>query len=255
MCSNIEFCREIVELLQKEFESSNRKMSASPFHSKLYGTGGAELLRAFEEQVLGQIVLDQAVKPEEAQKQLQQLIDWARKRGADVRFGSSGPGQFDHLVGEFFQRETGLRMTHVPYKGGGPALIDMISGDIQLMFATYVTAVPHVRGGRLRAIAVTTLKRNPGAPDVPTVAEALKMPDYEVDSWYALFAPARTSPEIVTKMQKAIVKTIQLPEVKQKLLEQGGDTVGSSPEYLGQVVKKELAKWPEIIKAAHIRVD
>jgi tripartite-type tricarboxylate transporter receptor subunit TctC len=113
----------------------------------------------------------------------------------------------------------------------------------------------HVRAGKLKALAVTTAKRNPGAPDVPTVAEALKLPDYEVDSWYALFAPAKTPPAIVARMQKAIVQTIQLPDVKQKLLEQGGDTVGSSPEHLGQVVKKELAKWPAIIKAANIRVD
>src|SRR4029079_9350795 len=108
---------------------------------------------------------------------------------------------------------------------------------------------------KLRALAVTTAKRTPGAPDVPTVAEALKLPDYEVDSWYALFAPAKTSPAIVAKMQKAIAKTIQLPEVKQTLLEQGADSVASRPEYLERVVKKELAKWPEVIRAAHIKVD
>jgi tripartite-type tricarboxylate transporter receptor subunit TctC len=102
---------------------------------------------------------------------------------------------------------------------------------------------------------VTTLKRNPGAPEIPTVAEALKLPDYEVDSWYALFAPAKTPSAIVEKMQKAVAQTIQLPDVKQKLLEQGGDTVGSSPEYLERVVKAELRKWPEVVKAAKIRVD
>jgi len=116
-------------------------------------------------------------------------------------------------------------------------------------------AISHVRAGKLRALAVTTLKRNPGAPGIPTVAEALKMPDFEVDSWYALFAPAKTPPAVISRMQKAVAQAIQQPDTKQKLLEQGGDTVGSSPEYLEQVVKKELAKWPEVIRAAKIKVD
>ncbi|MGH8734987.1 MAG: tripartite tricarboxylate transporter substrate-binding protein [Burkholderiales bacterium] len=107
----------------------------------------------------------------------------------------------------------------------------------------------------MRALAVTTLKRNPGAPDIPTVAEALKIPDYEVDSWYALFAPAKTPPAIIARMQKEIARTIQLPDVKQKLLEQGGDTVGSSPEQLDGVVKAELRKWAEVIRAAKIKLD
>jgi tripartite-type tricarboxylate transporter receptor subunit TctC len=112
-----------------------------------------------------------------------------------------------------------------------------------------------VRAGKLRPLAVTTLKRNPGAPEIPTVAEALKIPDYEVDSWYALFAPANTPPAIVTRMQKEIARTIQLPDVKQKLLEQGGDTVGSTPAELDRVVKGELRKWAEVIRDAKIKLD
>jgi tripartite-type tricarboxylate transporter receptor subunit TctC len=116
-------------------------------------------------------------------------------------------------------------------------------------------ALSHVRAGKLRALAVTTSRRNPGAPEIPTVAEALKIPDYEVDSWYALFAPAKTPPEIVSRMQKEIARTIQLPEVKQKLLEQGGDVVGSTPEELDKVVKGELRRWAEVVREAKIRVD
>jgi tripartite-type tricarboxylate transporter receptor subunit TctC len=116
-------------------------------------------------------------------------------------------------------------------------------------------AMSHVRAGKLRALAVTTLKRNPGAPEVPTVAEALKIPDYEVDSWYALFAPAKTPAPIIAKMQKAVAQTIELPEVKQKLLEQGGDTVGSTPAELDKVVQRELRKWAEVIRQAKIKVD
>ena len=108
-----------------------------------------------------------------------------------------------------------------PYKGGGPAVADTLGGQVSMAIVTMPAAISHVRAGKLRALAVTTLKRNPGAPDIPTVAEALKIPDYEVDSWYALFAPAKTSPAIVARMQKEIARTIQLPDVKQKLLEQG----------------------------------
>jgi tripartite-type tricarboxylate transporter receptor subunit TctC len=121
--------------------------------------------------------------------------------------------------------------------------------------ATMPAAISHVRAGKLRALAVTTLKRNPGAPDIPTVAEALKIPDYEVDSWYALFAPAKTPPAIIARMQKEIARTIQLPDVKQKLLEQGGDTVGSTPEELDRVVKRELRKWAEVVRDAKLKAD
>jgi tripartite-type tricarboxylate transporter receptor subunit TctC len=102
---------------------------------------------------------------------------------------------------------------------------------------------------------VTTLRRNPGAPEIPTVAEALKMPDYEVDSWYAMFAPTKTPAAIVSRMQKAVARVIELPEVKAKLLDQGGDTVGSTPEVLDRVVKTELHRWSEVIRDAHIHVE
>ena len=111
------------------------------------------------------------------------------------------------------------------------------------------------REGKLTGLAVTTLKRNPGAPEIPTVAEALSIPDYEVDSWYAMFAPAKTPAAIVSRMQKEIARTIELPDVKHKLLEQGGDTVGSTPEELDKVVKGELRKWAELIRDAHIKVE
>ncbi len=112
-----------------------------------------------------------------------------------------------------------------------------------------------MRAGKLRALAVTTIRRNPGAPEVPTVAEALKIRDYEVDSWYAMFAPAKTPPAIVARMQKEIAHVIQLQDVKQKLLEQGGDIVGSTPEELDRVVKAELRKWTEVIRDAKIKMD
>jgi tripartite-type tricarboxylate transporter receptor subunit TctC len=196
-----------------------------------------------------------AIQPGSPIQSLQDLVKMAKEKPGALNFASVGNGTPSHIAGELIKLRTGIDMVHIPYKGGGPAVADTLGGQVSFAIVTMPAAMSHVRAGKLRALAVTTLKRNPGAPDVPTVAEALKMPDYEVDSWYALFAPSKTSPAIVAKMEKAIVKTIQLPDVKQKLLEQGADTVGSSPEYLGQLVKKELAKWPDVIRAAKIRVD
>jgi tripartite-type tricarboxylate transporter receptor subunit TctC len=113
----------------------------------------------------------------------------------------------------------------------------------------------YVKAGRLRGLAVTTLKRSPGAPEIPTVAEALNIPDYEVDSWYAMFAPAKTPAPIVARMQKEIARVVQLPDIRQKLIEQGGDPVGGTSEELERVVKSELKKWTEVIQAAKIKLE
>src|SRR5437660_497275 len=153
----------------------------------------------------------------------------------------------------------------VPYPPGGGTdviarimqqpLSDTLGGQVPLLIVSMPAALSHVRAGKLRALAVTTVKRSPGAPEIPTVAEALKIPDYEVDSWYAMFAPAKTPNAIVTRMNKEIVHAIRLPAVRQKLLEQGGDPVGSTPEELDRVVKAELRKWAEVIRDADINVD
>jgi tripartite-type tricarboxylate transporter receptor subunit TctC len=183
------------------------------------------------------------------------VIATAKTHPGKLHYGSVGNGTPSHIAGELLELKTGIDIIHVPYKGGGPAVADTLGGQIWIVIATMPAAISHVRAGKLRGLAVTTLKRNPGAPDIPTVAESLKIADFEVDSWYALFAPAKTPPAIIARMQKEIARTIQLPDVKQKLLEQGGDTVGSSPEELDRVVKRELRKWGEVVRAAGIRSD
>jgi tripartite-type tricarboxylate transporter receptor subunit TctC len=188
-------------------------------------------------------------------KSMQDVIATAKAHPGRLHYGSVGNGTPSHIAGELLKLKTGVDIVHVPYKGGGPAVADTLGGQIWVVMATMPAAISHVRAGKLRALAVTTLKRNPGAPEIPTVAEALKIADFEVDSWYALFAPAKTSPAIIDRMQKAIARTIQLPEVKEKLLQQGGDTVGSTPEQLDHVVKRELGKWAEVVRAAGIRSD
>ena len=183
------------------------------------------------------------------------VVKMAKDKPGALNFGSVGNGTPSHIAGELLKLKTSIDIVHIPYKGGGPAVADTLGGQVSLSIVTMPAAISHVRSGKLRALAVTTLKRNPGAPEIPTVAEALKIPDYEVDSWYAMFAPAKTPAAIISRMQKEVARVIQQPEVKQKLLEQGGDTVGSSPEQLDRVVKGELKKWAEVVRAAKIKVE
>ncbi|MFY9314810.1 MAG: tripartite tricarboxylate transporter substrate binding protein [Burkholderiales bacterium] len=188
-------------------------------------------------------------------KSMRDVVTTAKEHPGKLHYASVGAGTPSHIAGELLKLKAGVDIVHVPYKGGGPAVADTLGGQVWLLFVTMPAAIGQVRAGKLRALAVTTQKRNPGAPEIPTVAEALDIPDYEVDSWYAMFAPAKTPPAIVARMQREVARVIQLPDVKQKLLEQGGDTVGSSPEALDRVVKGELRKWAELIRDAKIKLE
>src|SRR5437016_1509614 len=183
------------------------------------------------------------------------VVAMAKAQPGILHFASVGNGTPSHIAGELLKLRTVIDIVHVPYKGGGPALADTLGGQVPLLIVSMPAAMSHVRAGKLRALAVTTVKRSPGAPEIPTVAEALKVPDYEVDSWYAMFAPARTPPAIVARMQTEIAHALEQPTIRQKLLEQGGDPVGSTPEHLDRVVKAELRKWAELIREAHITLD
>ncbi|HSU62407.1 MAG TPA: tripartite tricarboxylate transporter substrate binding protein [Burkholderiales bacterium] len=196
-----------------------------------------------------------ATQPDAPIKSMQDVVAMAKAHPGSLNFASVGNGTPAHIAGELLKLRTGIDIVHIPYKGGGPAIADTLGGQVSMAIVSMPAAMAHVRAGKLRALAVTTLRRNPGAPEIPTVAEALNIPDYEVDSWYAMFAPAKTPPEIVARMQKEIARAIQLPDVKQRLLEQGGDAVGSTPEELDRVVKGELRKWAEVIRDAKIKVD
>jgi tripartite-type tricarboxylate transporter receptor subunit TctC len=196
-----------------------------------------------------------AAYPGAGLKSMQDVVAMAKAYPGRLNFASVGNGTPSHIAGELLKLKAGIDIVHIPYKGGGPAVADALGGQVSLLIATMPAAISQVRAGKLVGLAVTTRKRNPGAPDIPTVAESLNIPDYEVDSWYALFAPAKTPPAIVARMQKEIARVIQLPDVKQKLLEQGGDTVGSTPEELDRVVKSELRKWAELIRDAKIKMD
>jgi tripartite-type tricarboxylate transporter receptor subunit TctC len=196
-----------------------------------------------------------AANPASPLKSMQDVVAIAKSHPGKLHYASVGAGTPSHIAGELLKLKAGIDIVHVPYKGGGPAVADTLGGQVWLVFVTMPAAIGQVRAGKLRGLAVTTLKRNPGAPEIPTVAEALNIPDFEVDSWYAMFAPAKTPPAVIARMQREVARVIQLPDVKQKLLEQGGDTVGSSPEALERVVKGELKKWAELIRDAKIKLE
>jgi tripartite-type tricarboxylate transporter receptor subunit TctC len=196
-----------------------------------------------------------AANPAAPAKSIQEMIALAKSQPGKYSFASVGNGTPSHIAGELLKLKTGVDIVHIPYKGGGPAVTDTIGGQVPFLFVTAPAAMSHVRAGKLTPLAVTTLKRSPAAPDVPTVAEALGIPDYEVDSWYAMFAPANTPPAIVARMQKEVARVVHVPEVKQKLLEQAADSVGSTPEALDRVVRAELKKWADVIRAAGIKLE
>jgi len=188
-------------------------------------------------------------------KTMQDIVAQAKAQPGKVAFASVGAGTPSHIAGELLNLRAGIQLLHIPYKGGGPAVTDVMGGQVPLLFVSIPAAMGFVKSGKLRPIAVTTLKRSGAAPEVPTVAEALNIPDFEVDSWYAIFAPARTSPAVVARLQQEVAKVVRLPEVKQKLLEQGADTVGSASAELDQTVKSELKKWAALIQQAGIKLE
>ncbi|MGE4110440.1 MAG: Bug family tripartite tricarboxylate transporter substrate binding protein [Burkholderiales bacterium] len=183
-----------------------------------------------------------------------QFIRWAKGQAGKVRFGSSGPGQLDHLAGEFFQRLAGVNMTHVPYKGGGPALVDLVSGDIQVMFATYVTAVPHIQSRRLRALAVATPKRQALLPDLPAIGESV--PGFGVSNWNGIFAPAKLPRAISDRLFAEINNAALAPQVKKRQNAAGIVPVGSasSAEFV-RFIREDTARWQKITRDAGIKLE
>jgi tripartite-type tricarboxylate transporter receptor subunit TctC len=193
------------------------------------------------------------VNPKFEAKTVQELIDMAKKDPGKYAYASSGNGSPLHLSGELFKKMAGVDLIHIPYKGSGPALVDVLSGQVPMQFDNLPSSIEHVKAGRLRALGVTTAQRVPNLPDVPAIAETL--PGYETYSWNALFAPAGTPKEIVAKLHDAGVEALKDPGVKQKLTDATAVIVGSTPEELGEHVKKELAKWAPIVKDSGAQID
>jgi tripartite-type tricarboxylate transporter receptor subunit TctC len=149
---------------------------------------------------------------------------------------------------------TGLKIVHVPYKGQGPALLDVMAGHVSLMMANVISALPQVKNGRIRAIGVTGLKRSAVAPDIPTIAEA-GVPGYEVLQWYGVLAPANTPRDIIAKLHAGTVRAVQDPAIKDRFISDGGETVGNTPEEFAAVIRADLKKWGKVVKDAGIKID
>jgi tripartite-type tricarboxylate transporter receptor subunit TctC len=192
--------------------------------------------------------------PSLAAQNVKELIALAKSKPGQLNFMSSGTGSFAHLGMELFKSLTGTDMVHVPYKGSGPALIDLIGGQVQLGMASAPSGMPHVRSGKLKALAVTTLQRSPLIPELPSVAES-GVPGFSVDSWYGIVAPAGTPPAIVKKLNAEIVKILNAPAVTAYLAREGAVPKGSSPAELASTIQAELAKWGKVISAARLKLD
>ena len=193
-----------------------------------------------------------AVNPGTPYKSLKELIGYMRENPGKIDYASVGIGSPSHMAGELLKMRLNLYMVHIPYRGGGPAVAATMAGDVPLLIVSIPAAMAQVRSGRLRPLAVSTKRRTPILPDVPTVAEATGLKDFEVDSWYALFAPAKTPDEVVARVNKEIAVVVSRADVKAKLLEQGADGVSTTPEMLGNMVKREIAEWRTVVKRAGI---
>ncbi|WP_088279768.1 tripartite tricarboxylate transporter substrate binding protein [Ideonella sp. A 288] len=183
-----------------------------------------------------------------------ELVAAAKAKPGTLSYASVGNGSPGHLAGELMKLKTGTQMTHIPYRGGGPAVTDVMGGQVPLLWVSIPAAAQHVKAGKLKALAVSTLKRSAAFPDVPTMAEA-GVADFEVDSWYAMFVPAHTPKAVVERLNKALNEVVADPDVKSRLLAQGSEGVGGLPETLGKTVVQELGKWAKLAKDANIKVD
>ena len=183
-----------------------------------------------------------------------EMVALAKAKPDSLSFASVGNGSPGHLAGELMKIRTGIHMTHIPYRGGGPAVTDVMGGQVPLLWVSIPAAAQFVKTGKLKALAVSTLKRSAAFPDVPTMQEA-GVPDFEVDSWYAMFVPAKTPKAAIDKLNRALNTVIAEPAIREKLLAQGSEGVGGTPEALGRTVVAELPKWAKLAKEANIRAD
>jgi len=187
-------------------------------------------------------------------KNVKELIALGKARPNELFFGSSGPGATDHLAGELFNMLTGTKMVHVPYKGGAPAMLDLMSGNVQMIFATVSTSIGQIKGGKIRALGMTGTKRFVLMPDLPTIAEA-GVPGFAVNNWYGVFVPTGTPKEIVARLNTDIVKILHMADAKQRLLESGIEATPSTPEQFAAYIQSETKKWAKVVKDGKIKVE
>jgi tripartite-type tricarboxylate transporter receptor subunit TctC len=189
------------------------------------------------------------IHPSSPPKNFKEFLDWTRNYKGDLNFGSAGIGSGGHLAGELFKQMTGVKATHIPYKGTGPALTGLLGQEYQFNFMGLLAGSQMHRQGRLRALAVTTLKRSPGLPELPTVAES-GIPGFEVAGWYGVFAPPKLPAPLVTKIHDTLVKILKEPEIQKIIFNQGAEGVGNSTEEFRKYLVADLDKWKKVVKAS-----
>jgi tripartite-type tricarboxylate transporter receptor subunit TctC len=193
------------------------------------------------------------VPPSFPAKTVKEFIDYCKANPGKVNMASSGSGTSVHLSGELFKSMTGCQMLHVPYKGAGPALIDLMAGQVHVLFDNLPSSIGHIRGGKLRALAVTSAQRSPQLPDVPTVAETV--PGYEATAWFGIGMPRGTPREVVQKVNAEVNKALADPAMQKRLSELGGVPIPGSPEDFGKVIAAETAKWEKVVNASGAKVE
>lgn len=184
---------------------------------------------------------------------IKELIALAKTQPGRINYASSGPGSGGHMSVELLKSLTGIDLVHIPYKGAGPALVDVVAGQVQIICTSPLPAMPHVKSGRLRALGMTSLKRAPAYPEIPAVAETV--PGYQSTLWYALLAPLGTSPAIIKKVHAETVKALAAPQMREQFLVLGATPVGNSPQELQNFMRDEIAMWTRLVKQANIKLD
>jgi len=221
----------------------------------LYGKVNWDPVASFSPVTLvGEVPVVLVVHPSLSAKSVRDLIALAKAQPGKLNFGSSGNGGIGHLVGEHFKSMAGVDMTHVPYKGNGPALIDLMAGALNLAFSDLAGASPFMKAGKLRPLAIASARRSPTVPDLATMSEA-GVPGFQASSWFAVFTPASTPRPIVTRLNTEIVKVIHAPELRDRMMGLGFEVVGGRPEELGAFLKAEIVKWSKVIKDSGAKVD
>jgi tripartite-type tricarboxylate transporter receptor subunit TctC len=185
---------------------------------------------------------------------VKELIALAKQKPGKMTYASAGVGSPFQIAAELFKQSAGVDILHVPYKGGGPAVTDVIGNHVDMTFANLLAVLPQAKAGQVRALGVTSAKRSSAAPDIPTIAES-GLPGYEFTSWFGALAPAGTPPAIIKKLNIEIVRALKSPEISAQLSEQGADLIASSPEDFDSYLKSETTKWAKVIKAAGIKSD
>ena len=194
------------------------------------------------------------VHPSIPVKSVQEFIAYAKANPGKLNFGSGGPGTTPHLAGEMIKTMAGVQMTHIPYKGGAPALTDLVGGQIQFMLENIPGTLPFAKSGKLRALAVTDLKRSPLLPELPTLDES-GLKGFQIVGWNGLFVPAGTPQAIVNKLQSEVAKALMLADVKERMSVMGADGVGDTPQHFAAFIKAEIPKWAKVVKDAGLKIE